>query len=267
MRIILPIDFSENSIKALEFALALADKKHGKITLVHVIEMVYDFASQASIALDSMHKDAHSMMKKLIEKYEASGVQMDYLIEEGTASITVARIAEELEATLIVMGTQGVSGIKKALIGSTTVSVLKEATCPILVVPAEANVSQINKITLALEFANHEVPFIDQVVTLSEKWGLALELLHVQTDADFKDELSALGIETYIGKNHPDIPAKFHTIPAKSAGEGLNLFLEKQENLIFVMCHQHKNLWDQLMSKSQSIEMAYHTKVPLLVMS
>ncbi|WP_332910879.1 universal stress protein [Algoriphagus boritolerans] len=44
MKLIVPIDFSENSIKALEFAIFMADKKHGEITLVHVVEVVYDFA-------------------------------------------------------------------------------------------------------------------------------------------------------------------------------------------------------------------------------
>ena len=44
MKIIIPIDFSDNSINALEFAIALAGKKDGEIILVHVIEAVFDFA-------------------------------------------------------------------------------------------------------------------------------------------------------------------------------------------------------------------------------
>ncbi len=266
MKIILPLDFSENSKKALEFAIFLANKKHASITLVHVIELIYDFASQAAIILDTMHRDAEAMMKKTIEEHQSTGIHFDYVIQEGTASITIARIAEELKATLIVMGTQGASGIRKALVGSTTVNTIKESRIPVLVVPAESNVAQIKKVTLALEFANHEKDFIDWVVMMSEKWGLGLEFVHVQSGSGFKENLSVLGLESYIVKKYPKLPVRIHTYYAPTATEGLDQFLEEHENGILVMCHQHKNLWDMVLTKSQSIKMAYHTHVPLLIM-
>lgn len=267
MKIIVPIDFSENSIKALEFAIFMADKKHAKITLVHVVEAVYDFASQAAIALDSMYSDCEKMLDKLIEKYKASGVEMEYKIVDGVASISVARIADEIDATLIVMGTQGASGIKKALIGTTTVNLIREANCPVLVVPAQAKVTEIKKVTLALEFANHEEPFIDWIIDMSKRWELGLEILHVQTSHSFKEELAILGIEGYLQKKHPGLQMRIHTFYAASASEGLDMYMQEHDNMILVMCHEHRNLWNQIIQKSQSIKMAYHTHIPLLIMS
>lgn len=267
MKLIVPIDFSENSIKALEFAIFMADKRHAKITLVHVIEVVYDFASQAAIALDSFYTDGEKLLKDLIVKYEASGVEMDYKITEGVASISVARIAEELGTTLIVMGTQGASGIKKALIGTTTVNLIREANCPVLVVPAQAHVTEVRKVTLALEFANHEEKFIDWIIDMSNRWNLGLEILHVQTNQSFKEELAILGIEGYLQKKYPGIQMRIHTFYAASASEGLDMYMQEHDNMILVMCHEHRNLWDQIIQKSQSIKMAYHTHIPLLIMS
>jgi nucleotide-binding universal stress UspA family protein len=267
MKIIVPLDFSENSYKALEFALSMADKKKGKITLVYVVEIVYDFASQAAIALDSLFQDGEKLLKETIEKFRVSGVEMDYEILEGNAAITVARIAEERSANLIVMGTQGASGIKKALIGTTTVNVIREARCPVLVVPALSHVSEIRKVTLALEFANHEEPFIDWIVDMTKRWELSLEILHVQTNKGFREELAVLGMEKYLERNYPDLKVKIHTFYAGSASEGLELYMEENDNMILVMCHQHRNLWDQIIQKSQSVQMAYHTHIPLLIMS
>lgn len=267
MKIIVPIDFSENSIKALEFAIFMADKKNAKITLVHVVEVVYDFASQAAIALDSMYADGEKMLEKLIDKYKASGVEMEYRIVDGVVSISVARIADEIEATLIVMGTQGASGIKKALIGTTTVNLIREANCPVLVVPAQAHVAEIKKITLALEFANHEEQFIDWIIGMSERWGLGLEILHVQTNHGFKEELAILGIEGYLQKKYPELKARIHTFYAANASEGLDMYMQEHDNMILVMCHEHRNLWDQIIQKSQSIQMAYHTTIPLLILN
>ncbi|MEB2777131.1 universal stress protein [Algoriphagus sp. D3-2-R+10] len=266
MKIIIPIDFSDNSTNALEFALALAGKKDGEIILVHVIEAVFDFASQASIAMESMHNDAESLMQKTLEKYQTSKLKFTTIIKEGTASISVARIARDMNATLIVMGTQGLSGIKVALIGSTTINLIRESSVPVLVVPTESNASEIRKVALALEFATHEEKFIDWVIDMSIRWGRGIEFVHVQTAADFEEEPGIKKLEDFIATHHPGLPVKIHTFYAKTPVEGLDQFLEENEKVILVMCHEHKNLWEQVLSRSQTIQMVFHSKVPLLVM-
>ncbi len=266
MKLIVPLDFSDNSLKALEFAIGLADKKHGKIILVHVVELVYDFASQSALALDAMFKDAEKLMKKTINTYESSGVPMEYQIVEGNASVSIARIAEEQGAALIVMGTQGASGIKKALMGTVTVNVVKEASCPVLVVPAKAKVSEIRKVTLALEFANHEEGFLDWMVNMAKKWSFGFEILHIQTSQGFLEDLSVLGIESYLAKKYPEQATRIHTFYAENTMDGLDLYLDEHDDMILVMCHEHRNLWEQIIKKSHSIQMAYHTHIPLLIL-
>ncbi|RAI84952.1 universal stress protein [Algoriphagus yeomjeoni] len=267
MKIILPIDFSDNSISALEFAIALVGKKDGEIILVHVIEAVFDFASQASIAMESMHRDAEDLMQETLEKYKDSNLIFKTIIKEGTASISIARIARELDATLVVMGTQGASGIKLALIGSTTVNLIKESSVPVLVVPAESIAADIRKVALALEFASHEEKFIDWVINMSKRWERGIEFVHVQTSNDFEEDPGIKKLENLIGTQYPGLAAKIHTFYAKTPIEGLDQFLEENENVILVMCHEHKNLWEQVLTRSQTIQMVFHSKVPLLVMT
>lgn len=267
MKIIVPIDFSPNSIKALDMAVSMASRKHGEIKLVHVIEMVYDFASQAANAMESMYRDGEKQMKALIKQYESAHVEMSYELIEGSTAVTVARIADEEEATLIVMGTQGASGLKKVLIGSTAVNIIREANCPVLIIPEKARLEDIQKVTLALEFADHEEKFIDWMVDMSEKWQLGLEFLHVQTSMEFRDQLSLLGLEKYLEKKYPNLPVRIHTFYAETASKGLQSYLDENNNTILVMCHAHRNLWEQIFHKSDSVTMAYHTHIPLLIMN
>jgi len=267
MKIVLPIDFSDNSLNALDFAVALAEKRGGEIILIHVIEAVFDFASQASVAIESMHSDAESLMQKTIQKYQDSTLKFTTCTKEGTASISVARLAREMNATLIVMGTQGASGIKAALIGSTTINLIKESSTPVLVVPAESNASEIRKVALALEFATHEEKFIDWVIDMSKRWERGVEFVHVQTANDLGEEPGIKQLENFIATHHPGLPVKIHTFYASTPVEGLDQFLEENVNVILVMCHEHKNLWEQVLSRSQTIEMVFHSKVPLLVMT
>ncbi|RIW12704.1 universal stress protein [Algoriphagus lacus] len=265
MKIIVPIDFSDNSIKALELAILLSEKGKTEITIVHIIELVYDFASQAAVALDSLHKESAKLIKELEAKYSNSGVKFDHEIHEGTASISIARIAKEREATLIIMGTRGATGIKKTLFGSTAVNLLKEANCPVLVVPESTQINQLQRITLALEFANHEPESIDKVVALSQLLNLYLEFLHVQTTDGFKEDLAVLGLEKYIQNKFPHLPVRFYTYYGETASEGLDGFLEEHQHMILGMCHHHRGLMESIFKKSHSFEMAYHTEVPLLI--
>lgn len=266
MKILIPIDFSDNSIKALEYAIGLAGPKKYSITLVHVVEMVYDFAAQTAVAIDGMHQDARESLIKLIHKYDHTNIDFHSKTLEGTPSILLAKLAEEEDADLIIMGTHGVSGIKKVMLGSTAVEVVKESTKPVLLVPVEGNITFTSKITLALEIANHEEPFIERVIKIAEFWNLDLEILHLQSKIDFKEKLSVLGLQAYLKEKFPKLISEVITIPTVEIGKGLDAYFKDNEDAILTMCHHHQTFWQQITSKSRSLEMAYHTKVPLLIM-
>ncbi|MFC3414141.1 universal stress protein [Algoriphagus hitonicola] len=266
MKILIPVDFSKNSEKALQFALKLFPENELDIVLVHVVELVYDFASQAALALDSMHKDAEKLIKNLKAKYQDDRIHIEGKVKEGTPSITLARLAEEEEASLIVMGTKGASGVKKVLVGSTATNLIKESTIPVLLVPEEAKSEGVNRLILALEFADHEENLVDWVYHFSNTWTVKPEILHVQTALGFREQILALGFEQYIQEKFPSQPTKIHLIESSKVNEGIEDFLNQEENIMLVMCHSHHGIWDQLWGKSKSIEMAYHSKVPLLIM-
>lgn len=266
MKILIPLDFSDNSVKALEFAKGLCKKGENEIILLHVVEVVYDFASQAAIALDNMHKDAREMISKLKKKHEHDSINYRSIIKEGTASISIARIAEEEEVDMIIMGTHGVSGIKKVLVGSTAVEVIKEARTPVLLIPSEGKTSSITKITLALEISNHEEEYIHKVVGLAKKWELSLEILHFEKSDDFREKLAEKGLQVFLKEEFPDLKSTLISIKSKELIKGLDQYFDDKTDSILAMCHQHKSLWEQVTGKSRSLEMAYHTHVPLLVM-
>lgn len=267
MKIILPIDFSENSHQALELIVSLSEAKKTDITLLHVVELIYDFASQAAVALNSLHKEAESSLIKMIQKYQTTEIKFEYLILDGTASISIARTAQQLKANLIVMGTQGASKIKKTLIGSTTINTIKESKTPVLVIPAGPSPPKLKKITLALEIADHEQMSIDWVRQLSQKWNLQLEFLHVKTGSSFRENLLVEGLEAHLIKNYPNSNVKLRTYLAPTAEDGLKQYSKESKEGILVMCHQNRGFIDQIISKSHSIQMAYYSHLPLLVIN
>ncbi|MGM0945425.1 MAG: universal stress protein [Bacteroidota bacterium] len=266
MKILIPLDFSENSEKALQFALNLNKDQNHQLILVHVVEIIYDFASQAAMALDSMYKDSEKMMKELQSKYSTDQIKIKTHVKDGTPSITLAKLAEEEDVDMIVMGTKGASGMRKVIVGSTAANLIKESSVPVLLVPIGVDIKGIRRIVMALEFANHEEYFVDWVYQRAVNWSFSFEVLHIETKGDFREKLLTLGIQKYLEDNYPKSSTLFHKKPSQKVDEGFEQFLEEEEDILLVMCHNHMGLWDQFWSKSQSLEMAYHSKVPLLIM-
>jgi nucleotide-binding universal stress UspA family protein len=267
MKILIPVDFSANSIKAFELALSLNQNQKSTIILVHIVELIYDFASQAAIALDSMHTDAKKLLDEIEKKYQSEHLKFEKVVEEGTASISISRLANQYEVDVIVIGTSGAGGIKKLIMGSTTQNLLKESTVPVLVVPAKATVSEIGKLTMALQFSNHEEPLIERVIRFKKKWGLDIDFLHVNTEENFKDQLASLGFSIHVKEKYQLESSTTTNLISTSINEGINSYLETNNGNILVMCHQHKNFWKEFQERSHSLAMAYQSTVPILVMN
>ena len=138
--ILVPIDFSEGSAAALEYATKLAGKLDAKIILLNVIgvellgaeygmpvaastvELIFDTNQQALDKLVAANKDKVSFARTLIET--------------GDPRTTIEGVAKQTGADLIVMGTHGRRGLRRFLIGSVAESVVRTAPCPVLLVRA-----------------------------------------------------------------------------------------------------------------------------------
>ncbi len=267
MKILVPIDFSENSIKALELALSLNKKQKTTIILVNIVELVYDFASQAALALDGMHRDASKILNELKAKYTADHLDFKLLIEEGTASISIARMATQHEADLIVMGTSGAGEFKKFIMGSTTRNLLKETNTSVLVVPAQANLTNLNKLRVAIQFSEHERLRINHLMKFKNRWEMDVDFFHIASEVDFKDELACLGFKDYMKQQFGVQSCQVTNLISNSVNEGIKNVFQTNEGSILVMCHQHKSFWKEFTEGSHSLEMAVHESMPVLVLN
>ena len=136
--ILVPIDFSESSKKALSYALSFAKKNGGKITLLHVIEPVPvypDVAYPVMMGADLWPTEAKKACRKLCkDEHVDAQLIRNTLIRRGTPHHEITEAARELEADLIIIATNGYTGLAHVLLGSTTERVVRHAPCPVLVV-------------------------------------------------------------------------------------------------------------------------------------
>lgn len=137
-RIIVPIDFSEYSKKALRYAVEFARRYTAEIVLVYVVEpVVYpaDF-SFGQVAVPSMERElferGEEQLKKLIATEVGDAVTARSQVRSGKPFVEIIACATEENADLIIIATHGHTGIEHVLFGSTAEKVVRKAPCPVL---------------------------------------------------------------------------------------------------------------------------------------
>src|SRR5262245_28247096 len=136
--ILVPVDFSEPSLKALKYALAFAEQFGAKLSLLHVLEpvVVPDFAS-VPIPMDN-NRLATSAKARLEQLCKRRGLERRLvhkkLVRTGTPFREITDAARELKVDLIVIATHGYTGLAHAILGSTAERVVRHAPCPVLTV-------------------------------------------------------------------------------------------------------------------------------------
>ena len=143
--ILVPIDLSEHSRKALACAADLGVCFHSRLVVLTVIEDrfpypdLFSFDHPTEDFYKVMRERAHQELKKLVEHLPHIKAQADLYVTRGHPAEKIVEVAAREKADLIVMGTHGTSGLSHALLGSVTDKVLHRAPCPVLVVRHSAH--------------------------------------------------------------------------------------------------------------------------------
>jgi nucleotide-binding universal stress UspA family protein len=137
--ILVPIDFSDESDRALEHAVDLAARVDAKLHLVHAISVptlgVQEIGlAYATTRMDAIVTGAQAELDQRIARYRDRAAFAPARVEVGDAREVIDQVAQIIEADMIVMGTHGRRGVKRALLGSVTESVLRTAPCPVLAI-------------------------------------------------------------------------------------------------------------------------------------
>jgi nucleotide-binding universal stress UspA family protein len=226
-RILCPVDFSEYSIRAYDYAYSLAKHYGARLVLEHVVQPItvtypyYGFPDVTAYDLYwNVSSDAEKRLQDLVRTHGANGVRPEWVVEKGVAPDAILGLAEEKDASLIVMGTHGRRGLDRLALGSVTERVVRRARCPVLAVrkPAHDFITpgaagdpvQLRKILLCTDFSAHSERALDYAFSLAMEYNAELTLLNVIEDAPSSKDLglttsaTITALESIIPKDAPD---------------------------------------------------------------
>ena len=134
-KILVPIDFSPASKKALWYALRIAEVRNSEITLLHVVEPQDPALAGRPASAAFSEQESEEALRGLVDSAKAvSAVRTNSIFRTGVATHEIIEAAKELDVDLIVIAAHGLSGWKRFALGSTAERVARAATCPVLVV-------------------------------------------------------------------------------------------------------------------------------------
>lgn len=137
-KILVPVDFSECSKKALQYALTFARQFDAALTLLHVIQVNYyvgDFGTIDTALLETeMRKNGEKQLEDLVAKEVGKDLHCRTVLRSGRVVSEIVAVAKQAETDIIIISTHGHTGLKHVLLGSVAENVVRHAPCPVLIV-------------------------------------------------------------------------------------------------------------------------------------
>ena len=254
--ILCPVDFSEFSVNAYEYAQSLAWHYKATLFLQHVLYPLYSGA--AVFGSDPYEKicrqlrvDAEEKLRQFAERHARTEIRPQCLVQDGWVTDLILSQAEERAANLIVMGTHGLRGIDRLMLGSVTERVLRRARCPVFAVrkPAHHVISSVHdpepvrlrKMLLCMDFSNHAHRASEYAVSMAKEYSAEITLLHVlediprSTDIESATEKVAKQLEeSIVPKAREGYIVKVMVRIGKPYQQIIQLALEAQTDLVIM---------------------------------
>lgn len=138
-RILVPVDFSPHSERAIEVARSLAARLSATVDVMHVFDEARapGYLPELGAVSRRLEAEASERLDAMRERFDRRGVPVALDLRRGEPSSVIAKTAEEIRSELIVMGTRGAGGLAHVLLGSVAERTLCAAPCSVLCVKAE----------------------------------------------------------------------------------------------------------------------------------
>ena len=276
-KILIPTDLSPNAGNAIRYALNFCKNINVELVFLHATHPMLDLPDTSLEFYDPIvfqdEKEQLSYvgnhLKFIFEEEKMDLDQLNYRIElrVGFAADEIVESAKQLNCDLIIMGTQGATGLEKLFLGSITYSVIKKTEIPVLAIPTGYQYKEIDKIVFATDYegiSNKHVlaPLFD----IANSFDSKVLMFHA---IEAKEPIAAYIEELQVWKTEKNFHHVKHTnsiARCEDVTQGIIDFADENDASIIAMIPHSYNFFQNLVHKSKTKEIALESKVPLLVL-
>ena len=274
-RIILPTDFSDNSINAIRYAMKLFEDNECTFYLMNtytpaIYQTEYVLHSPGQIGLGDIYQSdsqdqLEELEKKLTKEFKNSKHQIfthsafNILVDE------VVTMTENEQADLVIMGTQGASGAKEIFLGTHTVHVIKKSKCPVIAIPAEFDFEPPTSVLFPTDYeVEYDSEEMTELLNLLKQQQSLVHVVHISTGYGLT-ELQVAN-KKRLDQLLSEIPHKFYDLPGQEIIEGINNFQREFDVQMLVMIQNKHTFLERLFIEPIIKKIGFHVSIPFMVL-
>lgn len=264
-KFLVPIDFSDTSLNAANYAIALTkDIPDAQITLYHVYSRI-SFATLTSKEEGSRQLVSEAELDKIKAKISEGNDTINCVVEEGSFVENLKDYVLGNYIDMVIMGITGSSRITQVFMGTNTLNVIRNISCPVMIIPPDATFAGLKKVVFTSDFKDvaRTTPFL-ALKNLFDTFKPQLDILNVDSEhyveltPEFKIEREAM--EDKLSSYNPN----FSFLRAFDFLDGINDYVEtKNIDAIITVPRKHSFL-SQLFKTSHTKKLAYYSHVPII---
>lgn len=273
--ILLPTDFSKNSINAIEYAMELFKDVSCHFYILNVqkassfisddLMVVNASATIYTTIVDAAKKSINNMIVKIKKQYSNENHYFDAIVDYDNFIDSINQLAAKHHIDLIVMGTKGASGLAKVFLGSNTVKVIQRCNAPVLAVPGNCKFSKIDKIAFTTSFESlyrmKDLTPLKQIMSLNKS---KLNILHASSNFDYASEMNT-DID-FFNTNFKGACIQYLHGDDKDVYSAIHQFSKTNGIKMIAMCICKHSFFDRLFNRHTFENIAFNIDIPFLVM-
>ncbi|NGP75961.1 universal stress protein [Balneolaceae bacterium YR4-1] len=265
-----PTDFSKNAQIALPIAAEIAWRTDSKLILFHASQSAMDFAPNFEEAKEEAIKKAEADFESLIDDLKKderfAGLEIVTILQSGHPTVGLMEKSKKYDSGIIVMGTKGATGDRNVIFGSTASSIINRSSIPVLAIPSSSKFDDFNHITFTTDYHEGDLEAMKQTVTFAKLFDSEIKVMHVAEEESLLSDIKFRGFRELV-KEDVDydkisfvIKYDYDFFPVMA-----DYLIDNPETLLIMVRHK-KTFWEKLVERDHSKEMAFYSRVPLLVL-
>jgi nucleotide-binding universal stress UspA family protein len=257
--ILVPTDFSDTSLNAVKFALDLAEIMKADVFLLHVAEE-QSFLSGlfSSDDFDKISSELWSKLNNVVDQLKDSFPnRIIPLLSKGDAHEKIVEVSELIGSTYVVMGTAGADNLRKRLVGSNALRVVKESRIPVISIKGNVSNGHVKSIALPLDLTKETREKVNKAIEMARTFHAKIDVFSIllTDDEEVVQKLRAQlnQVSNFIANAGVDCTANLHkgSEGVDKLGEAVIAFAnEIKSDMIVIMTRQETNLTDFFIGSS-----------------
>lgn len=273
-RILVPVDFSPTSKNAFKYAVDIASKTGGSVLLYHVYAAAKESKRGPLRSAEEHNKQlALTCLKKLKRlktqvMKDTSEVPVSTILGRSPVVSNILKYSEKRHIDLIVMGTQGASGLKKITVGSNASQVIEKSNIPVLLIPEKFQWKLPENIVFTTAFKRTDRNALSFAFEFIRLYAAVVTFVNIAEPGQQNYSDEGENFETYafsLQREYTGAKINFRRLETKSIVKTMETLHSEIPYDLMIMARRKLDFFDRFFQKSFTKEMACVTTQPLLV--